>query len=156
MKCEYLLDHVEETFDGVINAVTSFGLFVELKDIYIEGLVHVTMLKRDYYHFDAAGQRLVGERTREVYRLGDSVQVRVVRVNLDDRKIDLELLKSYRTEKEPLKTDGLKKAKKKPFAKNKPSTKARAAAKKSDPQKPLTTKPAAKKTKPTAKNKPAG
>jgi ribonuclease R len=92
LKCEYLLDHVEETFEGVINAVTSFGLFVELKDIYIEGLVHVTMLKRDYYHYDAPGQRLVGERTREVYRLGDSVRVRVVRVDLDDRKIDLEML----------------------------------------------------------------
>ena len=101
LKCEYLLDHVEETFDGVINAVTSFGLFVELKDIYIEGLVHVTMLKRDYYHFDAAGQRLVGERTREVYRLGDSVQVRVVRVDLDDRKIDLELLQLIKNVRSP-------------------------------------------------------
>jgi ribonuclease R len=92
LKCEYLLDHVEETFDGVINAVTSFGLFVELKDIYIEGLVHVTMLKRDYYHFDAANQRLIGERGGDIYRLGDSVKVRVIRVDLDDRKIDLEML----------------------------------------------------------------
>lgn len=92
LKCEYLLEHVGDSFDGVINAVTSFGLFVELKDIYVEGLVHVTMLKRDYYHYDATGQRLIGERTREVYRLGDSVRVKVIRVNLDERKIDLELL----------------------------------------------------------------
>ena len=104
LKCEYLLDHVGLAFDGVIAAVTSFGLFVELKDIYIEGLVHVTMLKKDYYHFDPAGQRLVGERTRETYRLGDSVKVQVIRVDLDDRKIDLELLstskKSRKAEKE--------------------------------------------------------
>ncbi len=91
LKCEYLLEHVGDSFEGVINAVTSFGLFVELKDIYIEGLVHVTMLKRDYYRYDADNQRLVGERSGEIYRLGDSVNVRVVRVNLDDRKIDLEL-----------------------------------------------------------------
>jgi ribonuclease R len=135
LKCEYLLEHVEETFDGVINAVTSFGLFVELKDIYIEGLVHVTMLKRDYYHFDAAGQRLVGERTREVYRLGDSVQVRVVRVDLDDRKIDLELLQLIKNVRSPgqrslsaaatTKTAPEKKstAKKKPAAKKPATTK---------------------------------
>ncbi|HSC76377.1 MAG TPA: ribonuclease R, partial [Pseudomonadales bacterium] len=146
LKCEYLLDHVEETFDGVINAVTSFGLFVELKDIYIEGLVHVTMLKRDYYHFDAAGQRLVGERTREVYRLGDSVQVRVVRVDLDDRKIDLELLQLYRPKKDSQNTE-----KKKPFAKSNDSVKTnstektKAVAKKSSAKKP---EPAAKKKKP--------
>jgi ribonuclease R len=106
LKCEYLLERVGESFDGVINAVTNFGLFVELKDIYIEGLVHVTMLKRDYYHFDAVGQRLVGERTREVYRLGDSVHVRVVRVDLDERKIDLELLdKVSRTAKKTIVDD---------------------------------------------------
>lgn len=92
LKCEYLLEHVGDSFDGVINAVTSFGLFVELKDIYIEGLVHVTMLKRDYYRFDVDNQRLVGERSGDIYRLGDSVHVRVIRVDLDDRKIDLEML----------------------------------------------------------------
>ena len=62
---EYI-EHVGDSFEGVINAVTNFGLFVELKDIYIEGLVHVTMLKRDYYRFDAANQRLIG-RTRWRY-----------------------------------------------------------------------------------------
>lgn len=92
LKCEYLLEHVGDSFEGVINAVTNFGLFVELKDIYIEGLVHVTMLKRDYYRFDAANQRLIGERGGDIYRLGDSVKVRVIRVDLDDRKIDLEML----------------------------------------------------------------
>jgi ribonuclease R len=71
--------------------VTSFGLFVELKGIHVEGLVHVTALVKDYYHFDSAGHCLRGERSGTVYRLGDQVRVRVVRVSLDDRKIDFEL-----------------------------------------------------------------
>ncbi len=90
LKCEYLYEHVGEQYQGVISAVTSFGLFVELVDVYIEGLVHVSALRSDYYHFDAANQRLVGEHSRASYALGDSLAVRLVRVDLDDRKIDLE------------------------------------------------------------------
>ena len=92
LKCEYLHEHVGDEYEGVIAAVTSFGLFVELVDVYIEGLVHVSALRGDYYHFDAAKQRLVGEHSRMSYQLGDSLQVRLVRVDLDERKIDLELL----------------------------------------------------------------
>lgn len=92
LKCEYMRDRVGETHQGVISGVTGFGLFVELSDIYIEGLVHVTSLKNDYYQFDATGHRLTGERTRKVYRLGDSITVKVVRVDLDEKKIDLELV----------------------------------------------------------------
>jgi ribonuclease R len=92
LKCEFMQDHVGETHEGVISGVTGFGLFVELSDIYIEGLVHITALKNDYYQFDAAGHRLLGERTRKTYRLGDKILVKVVRVNLDDKKIDLELV----------------------------------------------------------------
>jgi ribonuclease R len=73
-------------------AVTSFGLFVELKDLYIEGLVHVTGLPGDYYHFDPAKARLLGERSGRSYQLGGGVRVKVARVDLDDRKIDLELI----------------------------------------------------------------
>jgi ribonuclease R len=91
LKCEYMLDKVGEEYDGIVSSVTSFGLFVELKDIYVEGLVHVTALQNDYYHFDPAGHRLRGEHSGRQYRLGDGVRVRVVRVNLDDRKIDFEL-----------------------------------------------------------------
>ena len=91
LKCEYMQERVGEVHEGVIAGVTGFGLFVELSDIYIEGLVHVTSLKNDYYQFDAAGHRLMGERTRKVYRLGDSLKVKVVRVDLEDKKIDLEL-----------------------------------------------------------------
>jgi ribonuclease R len=90
LKCEYMQDRVGETHQGVISGVTGFGLFVELSDIYIEGLVHVTSLKNDYYQFDASGHRLTGERTRKVYRLGDSITVKVMRVDLDEKKIDLE------------------------------------------------------------------
>jgi ribonuclease R len=92
LKCEYLQEHVGEEFEGVISAVTGFGLFVELKDLYIEGLVHITALPGDYYQFDAAKQRLTGERSARSYRLGGSVRVQVARVDLDDRKIDLELI----------------------------------------------------------------
>ena len=91
LKCEFMQDHVGESYDGVISGVTSFGLFVELSDIYIEGLVHITALKNDYYEFDASGHRLTGERTRMVYRLADRIRVKVVRVDLDEKKIDLEL-----------------------------------------------------------------
>jgi ribonuclease R len=92
LKCEYLQEHVGDEFDGVIAAVTGFGLFVELTDIYIEGLVHVTALPGDYYNFDAAHQRLTGERSGRSFQLGGKVRVQVARVDLDDRKIDLELI----------------------------------------------------------------
>lgn len=92
LKCEFMLDKVGQEFEGVISAVTSFGLFIELDEIYVEGLVHITNLPRDYFHFDPAGHRLVGERGGMVFRLADRVKVRVARVNLDDRKIDFDLL----------------------------------------------------------------
>jgi ribonuclease R len=94
LKCEYLQDHVGDEFDGVIAAVTSFGLFVELQDLYIEGLVHITALPGDYYNFDKAKQRLTGERTGRSFQLGGAVRVQVARVDLDDRKIDLELIEA--------------------------------------------------------------
>ena len=91
LKCEFMKDRVGETFEGVITAVTGFGLFVELKDIYVEGLVHVTALPGDYYHFDPVHHRLAGERSGRSFRLGDSVEVKVMRVDLDERKIDFEM-----------------------------------------------------------------
>ncbi|MEG6656228.1 RNB domain-containing ribonuclease, partial [Pseudomonas aeruginosa] len=91
LKCEYMRERVGETFPGVITAVTGFGLFVELTDIFVEGLVHVTALPGDYYHFDAVHHRLSGERTGRSFRLGDTTEVVVARVDLDERKIDFEL-----------------------------------------------------------------
>ncbi|MDF2489078.1 MAG: rnr [Pseudomonas sp.] len=94
LKCEYMKDRVGETFPGVITAVTGFGLFVELTDIYVEGLVHVSALPGDYYHFDPIHHRLAGERSGRSFRLGDTVEVKVMRVNLDERKIDFEVAES--------------------------------------------------------------
>jgi ribonuclease R len=94
LKCEYLQDHVGDEFNGVVSAVTSFGLFVELEDLYIEGLVHITALPGDYYNFDASHQRLLGERSGRSFQLGGRVRVQVARVDLDDKKIDLELIDS--------------------------------------------------------------
>jgi ribonuclease R len=94
LKCEFMLDKVGETYLGIITSVTSFGIFVELRDIYVEGLVHVTALGNDYYHYEPARHWLMGERTHRIFRLGDEVSVKVVQVNLDDRKIDFELSES--------------------------------------------------------------
>jgi len=91
LKCEYMLDKVGETYPGIISSVTPFGLFVELQDIYVEGLVHVTALGNDYYHYDPTRHWLQGERSNRIYRLGDQVTVKVVQVNLDERKIDFEM-----------------------------------------------------------------
>lgn len=92
LKCEYMRDKIGDDFAGVITGVTNFGLFVELVDVYVEGLVHVSALDSDYYHFDDVRHRLKGERSGRVFALGDSVVVRVAAVNLDDRKLDFELL----------------------------------------------------------------
>ena len=92
LKCEYMLDKVGESYTGVINSVTGFGIFVELQDIYVEGLIHITGLPKDYYEFDPVGHKLVGERSGRVFRLGELVDVQVAKVNLDDRKIDFEML----------------------------------------------------------------
>jgi ribonuclease R len=91
LKCEYMLDKVGDTFPGVISGVTAFGVFVQLTDIHVDGLVHITALDRDYYRFDPAHHRLVGERSGRTFRLGDPLKVTVAAVNLDDRKIDFVL-----------------------------------------------------------------
>ena len=94
LKCEYMQERVGKTFTGVITGVTAFGLFVELADIYVEGLVHISTLANDYYHYDAAKFSLIGERSGKTYRLGDKVAIMVTRVDLDDRKIDFVLKES--------------------------------------------------------------
>jgi ribonuclease R len=91
LKCEFMLDKVGEVFEGVISGVNSFGIFVELSGVYVSGLVHITALDYDYFHFDPVGHRLTGDRTGKVYRLGDTLKVKVAAVNIDDRKIDFVL-----------------------------------------------------------------
>ncbi len=92
LKCAYMANKVGHTYDGLISAVLPFGIFVELQGIYVDGLIHVTQLGADYFVCDSAQQRMVGERTGKIYRLGDAVEVRLVRVDLDSNKIDLQLV----------------------------------------------------------------
>ena len=91
LKCEYMEQHVGDVFEGTITAVTGFGLFVSLNDVFVEGLVHISNLNNDFYQFDQVKHRLVGERTRKTFRLGDTLWIQVMGVSLDDRKIDFGL-----------------------------------------------------------------
>jgi ribonuclease R len=89
-KAEYMQDKIGEVFTGVISSVTNFGLFVELENT-VEGLIHVSSLTDDYYHYDERSQALIGERTGNVYRIGGEVKVKVTSVNLDERAVDFEM-----------------------------------------------------------------
>lgn len=88
LKCEFMMDKVGEVFDGIISGVTGFGMFVELSETYVEGLVHISTLPNDYYQFDSMKMTLMGERSKRCYRLGDPVKIKVARVDLDEREID--------------------------------------------------------------------
>jgi ribonuclease R len=88
LKCYYMRDHVGGTFSGSITGVVPFGLFVTLDDYFVDGLVHISELGRDYFQFDAARHMLLGERTGKRYRLADRMTVKLVRVDLETRKID--------------------------------------------------------------------
>ena len=83
--------HVGSEFDGTISGVTNFGLFVELLDSKVNGLIHVTQLPNDFYHFDPVRKTLSGERTGKAWRLGDPVRVLVLRASVEDRRIDFRL-----------------------------------------------------------------
>ncbi len=109
LKCEYLQKHIGQQFSGIVTGVTSFGLFVQLEDLLIDGLVHVTALKRDYYQFDPIRHRLVGEMTKRSYQLGDRLQVEVARVDMEERKIDFDLIKSLSTNADDSKKTRVKK-----------------------------------------------
>ena len=115
LKCEFMLDRVGESFEGVVASVTNFGLFVRLTEYHIDGLVHITSLDDDYYHYDDVKQALMGESGHNSFRLGDQLTVKVVAVNLDERKIDLvidgALLKGKKGKKVTVRTVSKKTAK---------------------------------------------
>jgi len=90
-KCEYMLDKIGEEFDGIISGVTSFGIFVELGNT-VEGMIRLSDLTDDYYHFHEEHMALIGERTARVFRIGDEVRVRVERVNMDEHQIDFSIV----------------------------------------------------------------
>ena len=91
-KVKFMADKVGDEFEGYVTGVAAFGLFVELIEHYVEGLVHVSTMADDYYRFVEGAPSARGENTKKVYRLGDKVKVQVVRVNMDMRQIDLGLV----------------------------------------------------------------
>jgi ribonuclease R len=121
LKCYFMQDRVGETFEGTISGVTSFGLFVTLDRLYIDGLVHVTELGRDYFHFDAGRHAMIGERSGRVFQLAGRVRVTVARVDLETTKIDFTLAPpsadeppARTTYPEPLAAGSTRKAPRKP------------------------------------------
>ena len=90
LKCEFMLDRLGEAFDATITGVAAFGVFVTLDDVFVEGLVHVSALGSDYFHFDPVRHRLSGERSHRSFRLADRMRVRLTKVDLDERRVDFE------------------------------------------------------------------
>jgi ribonuclease R len=97
LKCHFMQDKVGEDFDGTISGVTSFGLFVTLDGLNIDGLVHITELGRDYFHYDAGRHALIGERAGKVFQLAGRIRVRVARVDMEQTKIDFTLAEDAAT-----------------------------------------------------------
>ncbi|WP_312080486.1 ribonuclease R [Acinetobacter schindleri] len=92
LKCHYMQQHLGEEFVGIISATAEFGLFVTLKDLYVDGMVHVSQLGDDFFIFDQSSQSLVGQNRGQIFGLGDEVKIKVAGVNLEERKIDFELV----------------------------------------------------------------
>lgn len=93
LKCHYMQQHIGEEFDGTVTAVTDFGLFVTLNDLYVDGMIHISQLGNDYFVFDAGSQALIGQQHNQRFALGDTVRIKVAGVAIEDRKIDFLLIK---------------------------------------------------------------
>ena len=96
LKCYFMKDRLGDIFSGTISSVTGFGVFVSLDEIYIEGLIHVTDLGNDYYIFDKSKHALIGERTNEIFTMGDRVRVKVTKIDVDLARIDLNIIEKYK------------------------------------------------------------
>lgn len=139
LKCYYMQDKVGEVFEGTVSAVTSFGVFVALDDAYVEGLLHVTELGNDYFHYEKAHHEMIGERTGVKYRLGDRVTIKVARVDLETTKIDFSLVNKQVSLETSDETKGKRRSE--PRQSNgKPSSKPKGLTKKSGSRKPRTEK----------------
>jgi len=92
LKCHYMQQHLGDEFGGIISAVTEFGLFVTLKDLYVDGMIHVSQLGEDFFLYDQASQSLIGQNRGQSFSLGDEVKIQVAGVNLEERKIDFQLV----------------------------------------------------------------
>ncbi len=132
LKCYFMRDKLGEEFDGTISGVTSFGIFVALNETFVEGLVHVSDLGQDYFHFDPARHQMLGERTGKRYRLGDTVHIKVAQVELETSKIDFVLAETGQPRKPAIAGAAAAKTKKiaKPSTAKKTATKPAAAKKK--------------------------
>ncbi|CAG1001251.1 partial DNA-directed RNA polymerase subunit E', partial [Gammaproteobacteria bacterium] len=128
LKCFYMQDKVGEVFTGTVAGVTSFGLFVALDEVYVEGLLHVTELGNDYFNFDNIRHEMAGERTGVRYRLGDRLRVKVARVDMESSKIDFVLAPEGEDASAPAqdKAPARKTLTAKPKASSKPVTQPRA------------------------------
>jgi len=96
LKAYYMRDRIGERFWGTVSGVAAFGVFVALDEVYVEGLVHVSELGSDYFHYDAARHQLLGERTRQRFRIGDRIQVELVRSDLESTRLDFVLAAAAR------------------------------------------------------------
>jgi ribonuclease R len=134
-------DKVGEVFEGTVSGVTSFGVFVALDDAYVEGLLHVTELGNDYFHYEKARHEMVGERTGVKYRLGDRVTIKVVRVDLETTKIDFSLVNKAESLEPSTKSKNTRAP-----AKRKPSGKPKGLPKKSNGRKTSAKKNSGKKS----------
>ena len=115
-KVRFMADKVGDEFDGYITGVAAFGLFIELTEHFVEGLVHISSMADDYYRFLEATHTLRGENTHKVYRLGDRVRVQVVRVDMERRQIDLGLVEVLDALREDESKRGPKRSKARPRA----------------------------------------
>jgi ribonuclease R len=93
LKCQFMVDKIGQEYEGVVTGVTNFGLFVQIPETMVDGLVHVTSLANDYYHYEAGSQSLVGERSGKRYSLGNKLTIVVSKVDLDSKRIDFQLAK---------------------------------------------------------------
>ncbi len=142
LKCHYMQQHLGEEFTGVITAVTDFGLFITLSDLYVDGMIHISQLGDDFFVYDTALQRLTGQHQGQIFGLGDTVQIKVAAVNLEERKIDFMLIKqltsagrNVRHKAPRVNAATRKSATQPPAIDNKPSTPAKPTTRKRTPAK---------------------
>lgn len=113
LKCHYMQQHLGDEFIGHISAVTEFGVFVTLQDLYVDGMVHISQIGEDFFLFDAQHQLLTGQNTGQVFGLGDEVKIKVAMVNLDERKIDFVIIQQLSRAGRPIRQKAPRKAKEK-------------------------------------------
>jgi len=121
LKCHYMQQHLGEEFVGIISATAEFGLFVTLKDLYVDGMVHVSQLGDDFFVFDQSSQSLVGQNRGQIFGLGDEVKIKVAGVNLEERKIDFELVQQLTHAGRQIRARAPRVAEKKPLVRPEPT-----------------------------------